>query len=85
MIQEQYNDGLVTDDERYKLTIANWRDIDKKISEFLQSKLAEMDTDIAVMVNSGARGNISNIKLASAEIWRVLLPLQCRRAYDRSR
>ena len=68
MIQEQFNDGLVTEDERYKLTIANWRDIDKKISEFLQGKLAEMDTDIAVMVNSGARGNISNIKLASAEI-----------------
>ena len=68
LIQQQYNDGLVTDDERYKLTIANWRDIDKKISEFLSSKLAEMDTDIAVMVNSGARGNISNIKLASAEI-----------------
>ena len=68
MIQEQYNDGLVTEEERYKLTIANWRDIDKKISEFLQGKLSEMDTDIAVMVNSGARGNISNIKLASAEI-----------------
>ena len=68
MIQQQFNDGLVTEEERYKLTIANWRDIDKKISEFLQSKLAEMDTDIAVMVNSGARGNISNIKLASAEI-----------------
>ena len=68
LIQQQYEDGLVTDDERYKLTIANWRDIDKRISEFLQGKLAEMDTDIAVMVNSGARGNISNIKLASAEI-----------------
>ncbi len=68
LIQQQYNDGLVTDEERYKLTIANWRDIDKKISEFLSSKLSEMDTDIAVMVNSGARGNISNIKLASAEI-----------------
>ncbi|MBP5512637.1 DNA-directed RNA polymerase subunit beta' [Candidatus Saccharibacteria bacterium] len=68
LIQQQFNDGLVTEDERYKLTIANWRDIDKRISEFLQSKLAEMDTDIAVMVNSGARGNISNIKLASAEI-----------------
>jgi len=67
-IQEQFNEGLVTEEERYKLTIANWRDIDKKISEFLQNKLAEMDTDIAVMVNSGARGNISNIKLASAEI-----------------
>ena len=68
MIQEQFNDGLVTEEERYKLTIANWRDIDKKISDFLQDKLATMDTDIAVMVNSGARGNISNIKLASAEI-----------------
>ena len=68
LIQQQFEDGLVTDEERYKLTIANWRDIDKKISEFLQSKLSEMDTDIAVMVNSGARGNISNIKLASAEI-----------------
>ena len=68
LIQQQFNDGLVTDEERYKLTIANWRDIDKKISEFLQGKLSEMDTDIAVMVNSGARGNISNIKLASAEI-----------------
>ena len=68
LIQEQFNDGLVTDEERHKLTVATWRDIDKKISEFLQSKLSEMDTDIAVMVNSGARGNISNIKLASAEI-----------------
>ena len=68
LIQQDYNDGLTTEDERYKLTIANWRDIDRKISDFLQSKLAEMDTDIAVMVNSGARGNISNIKLASAEI-----------------
>ena len=68
LIQQQFEDGLVTEEERYKLTIANWRDIDKKISEFLQGKLSEMDTDIAVMVNSGARGNISNIKLASAEI-----------------
>ena len=68
LIQQDYNDGLTTEEERHKLTIANWRNIDKRISEFLQSKLSEMDTDIAVMVNSGARGNISNIKLASAEI-----------------
>lgn len=68
LIQQDFNDGLTTEEERHKLTVANWRDIDKKISEFLQGKLSEMDTDIAVMVNSGARGNISNIKLASAEI-----------------
>lgn len=68
LIQEQFDQGLVTEEERYSLTVANWRDIDKKISDFLKGKLAEMDTDIAVMVNSGARGSVSNIKLASAEI-----------------
>ncbi|MBQ6130668.1 DNA-directed RNA polymerase subunit beta' [Candidatus Saccharibacteria bacterium] len=68
LIQDQFNQGLVTEEERRNLTIANWRDIDKKISDFLKEKLATMDTDIAVMVNSGARGSVSNIKLASAEI-----------------
>jgi len=68
MIQDQFNQGLMTNEERYKLTVANWRDIDGKISNFLKDKLSEMDTDIAVMTNSGARGSVSNIKLASAEI-----------------
>ena len=68
LIKEQFDQGLVTEDERYKLTVACWRDIDNKISDFLKANLAEMDTDIAVMVNSGARGSVSNIKLASAEI-----------------
>ncbi len=68
LIQEQFNQGMVTEEERYNLTVANWRDIDKKISDFLKEKLATMDTDIAVMTNSGARGSVSNIKLASAEI-----------------
>ncbi len=67
-IQEQFEQGLVTEEERYNLTVANWRNIDKKISDFLKEKLGELDTDIAVMVNSGARGSVSNIKLASAEI-----------------
>ena len=68
LIQEQFDNGLVTEEERYNLTIANWREVDKRISDFLKDQLSEMDTDIAIMVNSGARGNISNIKLASAEI-----------------
>ncbi|MBQ9029220.1 DNA-directed RNA polymerase subunit beta' [Candidatus Saccharibacteria bacterium] len=68
LIQDQYEEGLVTEEERHNLTVANWRDIDNRISDFLKDKLADMDTDIAVMVNSGARGSISNIKLASAEI-----------------
>ena len=68
LIQEQFDQGMVTEEERYNLTVANWRDIDSEISDFLKGKLSEMDTDIAVMVNSGARGSVSNIKLAAAEI-----------------
>ena len=67
-IQNQYNEGLLTDEERQKRTIENWRNVDKKISDYLKSELENLDTDIAVMTNSGARGSISNIKLASAEI-----------------
>lgn len=67
-IQNQYNEGLLTDEERQKRTIENWRNVDKEISDYLKSELENLDTDIAVMTNSGARGSISNIKLASAEI-----------------
>ena len=68
LIQEQFDQGMVTEEERHNLTIANWRNVDKQISDLVQNKLAETDTDIAVMVNSGARGSVSNLKLASAEI-----------------
>ncbi len=67
-IQDQFNQGLLTDAERKNLTVKTWRNIDDRISTFLKEKLADLDTDIAVMVNSGARGSVSNIKLASAEI-----------------
>ncbi|MFZ2544646.1 MAG: DNA-directed RNA polymerase subunit beta' [Candidatus Saccharimonadales bacterium] len=68
LISEQFDQGLVTDDERYNLTVAAWRAVDRKVTEFLQEKMKTMDTSIAVMVNSGARGDISNVKLASAMI-----------------
>ena len=68
LISEQYDEGLITDDERYNLTVANWRSVDGKVEQFLKDQLAGMDTSISVMVNSGARGDISNVKLASAMI-----------------
>jgi DNA-directed RNA polymerase subunit beta' len=68
LISEQFDQGLVTEDERYSLTVAAWRNVDRKVTDFLQSKLKEMDTSISVMVNSGARGDISNVKLASAMV-----------------
>lgn len=68
LISDQYDQGLITDDERYSLTVANWRGVDRKVEEFLREELANMDTSVSTMVNSGARGNITNVKLASAMI-----------------
>jgi DNA-directed RNA polymerase subunit beta' len=68
LISEQFDQGLVTDEERYTLTVAAWRSVDRKVTDFLQDKLKDMDTSISVMVNSGARGDISNVKLASAMV-----------------
>ena len=68
LISEQFDQGLITEDERYNLTVAAWRTVDNKITDFLKSQLKDMDTSISVMVNSGARGDISNVKLASAMI-----------------
>ena len=68
LISEQFDQGLITDDERYNLTVAAWRAVDRQVTEFLQNQLKNMDTSISVMVNSGARGDISNVKLASAMI-----------------
>jgi DNA-directed RNA polymerase subunit beta' len=68
LISEQFDQGLITEEERYGLTIAAWRLVDRKIGDFLQDELKDQDTSISVMVNSGARGTISNIKWASAMI-----------------
>ncbi|MEI6850720.1 MAG: DNA-directed RNA polymerase subunit beta' [Candidatus Saccharibacteria bacterium] len=68
LIAEQFDQGLITEDERYSLTISTWRAVDRKIADFLKDKLKDMDTSISIMVNSGARGDISNIKWASAMI-----------------
>lgn len=68
LIAEQFDQGLITEDERYGLTIGAWRAVDGQVTKFLQDQLVNMDTSISVMVNSGARGDISNVKLASAMI-----------------
>jgi DNA-directed RNA polymerase subunit beta' len=68
LISEQFDQGLITEEERYSLTVASWRAVDRNVTDFLQGQLKNMDTSISVMVNSGARGDISNVKLASAMV-----------------
>lgn len=67
-VSEQYEQGLITDEERYSLTVETWRNIDKEIIKLLAEKIAHEDTSIAVMVDSGARGDIGNVKMAAANL-----------------
>ena len=67
-IADQYDQGLITNEERYKLTIKTWRDVDARITDEVKTSMAELDTSTAVLANSGARGSVDNIKQASAMI-----------------
>ena len=68
VISDQYDEGLITEKERYSLTVEAWRGIDKKIDAILTDRIKKEDTSIAVMVDSGARGTLSNIKWATGMV-----------------
>lgn len=54
--------GLVTDDERYRLTVKKWAEIKQEIQNNLDIKVNENPFNpIHMMIKSGARGNISNL------------------------
>ena len=58
-ITKQYRRGLITDDERYESVIRTWEQAKDQIQEELRKSLPRLNP-IAMMSDSGARGNISN-------------------------
>lgn len=61
-VSEQYDQGFITDDERYRLTIETWTDADAKIQEALSEQFAGEDNAMSLAVTSGARGSIVQVK-----------------------
>ncbi len=59
---EYYNNGLLTDYERYKLVIKEWADVKEVIQDGLSEELSKhkRENHIFMMSDSGARGNASN-------------------------
>ena len=60
-LKEFFNKGLITDDEKYSLTIHKWTEVKNEVQDDLK-KLTKQNPDnpIFTMMKSGARGNISN-------------------------
>lgn len=63
-ISEQYDQGFITEDERYRLTVDNWTKIDAQVQNMLADQMKDKDTAMAVAITSGARGNISQMKMS---------------------
>ena len=59
--EEQYMQGLVTEEERYSRTVATWTQASEQMEEIVQEDLANYG-GVALMAVSGAKGNIAQIK-----------------------
>jgi len=55
-IQEQYNEGLLTDSERYAKVIEEWTNTKDKIAEICKTSLSDI-LPVYSMIDSGARGS----------------------------
>lgn len=60
-IEDQYASGLITEDERYSHVVDVWMDMTDKITEAIANGL-DKNGSIYMMANSGAKGNISQIR-----------------------
>jgi DNA-directed RNA polymerase subunit beta' len=61
-ISKQYAAGFITDEERYRLTVETWTDVDKEVEKALSEQFATEDNTMSIAVASGARGNLSQMK-----------------------
>ncbi len=60
-VRKQYRRGLITEDERYKEVVNIWNNATLKVGKSLEEKL-EPQNPINLMVQSGARGNINQLR-----------------------
>ncbi|MBI3624306.1 DNA-directed RNA polymerase subunit beta' [Candidatus Saccharibacteria bacterium] len=63
-ISEQYDQGFITDEERYRLTVETWKETDASVQQRLAEQFATEDSSMSIAVVSGARGNIGQVKTA---------------------
>lgn len=61
-ISQQYEQGFITNDERYRLTIENWSKVEAQVQEILASQMTDVNSSMNTFIKSGARGNLSQMK-----------------------
>ena len=57
-ISSQYDQGLVTDEERYQRTVDTWKGVNEKVTAAVAEKLKGGDTTTSLFIESGAEGGL---------------------------
>jgi len=63
-VSEQYDEGFITESERHRLTVDNWTKVQTRVQDMLSEQMVGQDSSMAIAINSGARGNISQLNNA---------------------
>ena len=61
LLEEQFNHGLITEDEKYESVVQVWMETTDKVTESI-SKALDPHGSVYMMATSGAKGNISQIR-----------------------
>ena len=63
-IEDMYENGFITDDERYKQVVAVWKEATDEVTDKLKGTLSKFNP-IWMMADSGARGSMKQIRQLS--------------------
>lgn len=70
IVKKQYEDGIITEGERKSKTISIWTEISDELSDALYKEISKIDQSrhnpLFLMIDSGARGNKSQLKQLGA-------------------
>jgi DNA-directed RNA polymerase subunit beta' len=67
-ISGQFEQGFVTDEERYRLTVRAWLEADNLITRKLEEQFVNVDNTLSMAAISGARGSIGQMKQATGMV-----------------
>ncbi len=60
-VSEMYAQGLITNEERARLTIEGWQDVNNRLKKILEEKFALADNSTTITVISGARASLNTV------------------------
>ncbi len=73
-ISSQYDQGLITEDERYQRTVDTWKKANDAIMKLVADKLKEGKTSTAIFIDSGAEGDTAQANQIAGMLGLVVDP-----------